>query len=238
MRKVLYIICGLGGIIALSGVMLLVFSPTESVGEKVSPSDVQYSLGDTKTVNPCVDDANCLYSDIVSYDFMSYHSGITVLDNKISKINADTEKYYQEALSSTVEDPSCAMTYKNSVQTQSDYTVYSGQEYFSIAVLRGKIHLCTRETEAILPKSYIYSVKEGRLVSQEELLDLLGLRKKDIYQTVADSIESLTENLDASNLALDIDFDKMVLYFDKDGKLIVAYPWIDGSNYYTAIVDY
>lgn len=226
--------------IAIGMISLGVFYEFSNKNDKivdVDTTNIKVELGDTKTINPCIDNANCLPGDIVDYDFLTFSSGISEFDSVIDKINKDTKKYYNEALSSKSTDSTCASTYKNNFQFNSDYSLYKSKDYLSVSVIRSKLNLCTRENTPYPRETFIWGIKENKFLSQEEVKEAFGLTDEKINSAIAANVELLNSYSDNKISFENIDVNKIDLFFDHNGKLLISYYSPEKQIYYSTNIE-
>lgn len=234
MKKVSIFLFLLGIILLGAGCYFVVFR-SNKINKEIVPKIEINSFGE---VNPCLDTSNCQPFAIVEYPNISYSSG-TAIDSKIEKINQDTKKYYQTAIDSDVSDGSCVSVntiYNHSRQTFSDLYEYHNDDYLAFAISRIDINLCANLKDSQQMESYVYSIKEEKLLTQEELKESLQISNEDLKEAITQTIDEYNSSAGTSVTIDEIDLNDTVVFFNGSGEVVVSYPWVDNISYFTAIV--
>lgn len=190
----------------------------------------------------CINEENCGTLTDGNYAKLVYESDFPEVKKAINKINDDTEKYYQESLSSTMDDPSCLAVkdiYKHSIQVFNDFSVKLKNDILGISVNRSKKNLCTQQRESMQVESYLFDTKSKKMLTQEEFKKKMHLDNKKIENAIKENIKTLNQYSDINYSLENVRHDNkndIILYYNLSGELLVSYFQSEDQTYYSAVV--
>jgi hypothetical protein len=200
---------------------------TESIGV------IDYSYGETQTLDVCVSSDNCSVLP-AEYSPLVYNTSIIDIQNMVNEVNADMKKYYEEAASSTLDDASCASVrniYKHSLLPHFDITIYESKELTNITASYLISNLCLDSVEYLPLKSFAYDKEEKKVLNQEEFKKKYDITDQEIELAIQEDINS-NNSINQTQYTLDDTRSRdYVVYFDRDGNLNVSY-YLDPMQMY------
>lgn len=180
-------------------------------------------------VSMCYTEENCDL-DTMKFKLLRSNFQNKKVSSFIKKVNDDTKSYYQIVQSSlTNENPSCLQfkdTYKYSAYIQNDYQIFSNDHFLSVAVNRELKDICTNESETLPYEVIVYDKDEKRVLSQDELLKVIGYSKANVMSIIRDSVSD--EMATGASSVEDLDYQYSV-FFDNVGEVILAFR-VDNQN--------
>ena len=240
MRKKIFLLISLIGIILL--IFGIVLSITKEDSKKIENNKVVLSIVEEKKIQYCIEKEDCLIQSEEIFKIISIDTDIDVIKEKVDKINQDTEKYYNESNSSTVDDNSCVEVAKylnHSYRVISDIYVYSDDDIISFSVSRSTINYCSNE-ENILPfESYTYDLEKEKFLTNDDIIEREKIETKTVEDTVALAISQYNEAFDTNYEFIDVVMEGesgYKLFYDYSGSLLVNFYHTEANEYFTSIV--
>lgn len=232
MKKKVYLIILIIIAIALTvaGLFLLNEPTTE---EKTLPTPSDYSLTTLYKTTTCYT-KDCEAKSEDSYLKISYNYDSKILQDAITKLNKETEAYYNQVITSTVDNQTCLNTFNNhSLRIYNTYDSYTTDEIISISIQRTKINLCTNETEPFQVTAYLYDIKEDKMLTTKEVMTKLNISDEDIKNAIMATNATLSQ---LENLTIETNdtYEDLVIYYGTDKKLYVSYFIPEMNSYFSA----
>lgn len=221
-----YIIVGL-----LILLIMLIFALLFSLHKDRENDFFDYPDDSTKIIENCRSKDNCDTKNIDSYYKLVLKKSYDGLNEKVDKINADTDKYYKMVKESNTDSPNCSNVkdiYNHSKRVISNYTNYENKKYLSISVGRIIYDLCDNEEEVVQEDAYIYDKRAKRVLSQDEFRKKENITDEEIHDAIKREVK-----------VIEMDFDKKIELKNKDNDIVFLYN-VDGSiciSFYVEEVD-
>lgn len=235
-KKLLIILLIILAILIVITIASLIILLTQDKKEK---SD--YKLDGLKEFSMCVDENNCpLPGGRATYAYMEMDTNIKVINDKLTSINKDTEKYYKKAKNSDMKSSECAENSKyftHSFHTNNQYYQYENNNYISIGVKRVTYNLCTNESKSLKPEIYIYDKKTDKIINQDSFKKQLNMTEENIKSSINFYIMQL-ENLGANTFTLEDTYkngkQETGLFYDVTGELYIYFKNYKNNTYEVA----
>lgn len=154
----------------------------------------------------------------------------------ITKINQESENYYQESINSTTNNEICTNVkdiYNYQFIYRSYYINYIGEKYISLSTSRTKFDLCNNTMEELPKKTFLYDIKSKKQITQKELQKELNLSDNFIIEKIKTNIQSL--DLTAPET---FNYSDFTLYYDSFGNLLAEYRLPTKRNYSATIINH
>lgn len=241
-KKRLLILCLIILILAVIGITTLKIINLLN-GEQNQEKET-IKLAEVETIQFCNNETDCPREIENIYAKLEYNIDYPKMQQWIEAINKETEHYYQEVInSSTLDDPTCSEefknTYKYKISVQTDYSIYTGDQYASLAVKRIKSNLCTGENVEMPINVYIYDLQNKKEISQEELKNTLNLTNDIVKESIENNIEMINQFSKKSFTVEDtyqngnLDY---ILYYNPLGELLASYYQNSDKSYYSVVI--
>lgn len=218
-------------------VMQLMYKTANSKKSKSKEDGI--TVSEDLVIAMCVDETNCDYSPEVKYPLIKINYANDELQKALKTINDITKENYEKSLSSTLIDTSCQEVkdkYQHSLAHRLNYNLYEDKEIISIALERSEQNLCTKEYKTNPPEVMIFSKKDNKFITQQELKKLKEIEDIDIQTAIKRNIETQNSvtNTAYSYENIKQDETSTSLYYMNDGSLHIYYFQPEDSQYHTA----
>lgn len=202
----------------------------EETHKEIKMGDSEY-LNSIKTCKT----KDCIYNENINYYYLSYDTGVSEIDEIIEKINAETKNKYDKTKSSNFDSEFC----KDKVDTlnishmyNSNYIVYSNNDFITIGVIHESHDLCKNEYESLQATAYIYDRNDKKIITQEEFKKKLGIHEEQIYEAIEFSVNDM--NKINNKYKLKDNYDDVILFYASNGDLFASYQIDENSPYILA----
>lgn len=201
---------------------------------KESTEIIDYSYGETQTLDFCISSENCSVLPM-EYSPLVYNTSIIDIQNMVNEVNADMKKYYEEAVASTLNDASCTAVhdvYKHSLRPHFDITIFESKKLTNITASYLISNLCLDSVEYLPLKSFAYDKEEKKVLSQEEFKKKYNVSNQEIELAIQENINLINSRSQTNYSFSDTSSRNYVVYFDQDGNLAVSYYLEPEQKYY------
>lgn len=237
-KKKLLIIISTIFILLLIGLALYFVLGKEKKSKKEENIPVpSFSVSEDKRINMCVS-PGCLPKDETIYSQIELDYKSNLVQLILNKINQETDKYYEEVLTSNMDSVECQPfkeVYKYNTDYGIDYDLYHDEDFVSIKVNRSKSNLCTGELEIFKPEIYLIDKKEDKEITAKEFMKKKNIDNDDLKMSIEKNIDSINKYNNTSytyentfqNGKQDIRF-----FYSYSGELYILYFQNEDQNYY------
>lgn len=187
-------------------------------------------LDGRKFINCKTEQCPTIYSD--SYDRIKLKYDIKELQEKIDKINKETDEFYEKVRKSTISGDECKSFNGNEqlnvkYRVNNEFSIYSNEKYISISVWRRENEICNNKFINHNVENYIYDKEKERLITQDEFKKDNGIDKLSIRKAVSrgigkNSVMGTVEDSEKNEVAAGENMIN-VAYFSSDGELYLSY---------------
>lgn len=212
----------------------------------ISPTPIEKEKGflvtENKTIDICLSN-NCDIQNKTIYPEITIDLKIAEVQEKITEINNQTQKYYEEVLNSNFESEECIEykdIYKHSINYYTDYDLYNDKNYVSIAIRRIKTNLCTKEITYLEPTIYLYDKTEHKFFNTVDLFHKKEITNEQIQTAIQRNID-LNNKFSNTNFTIENTYQNGIqnlkAYYTSLGELHIYYLQNEDGNYYTATLE-
>lgn len=222
-------------LIVIAIVVALLFNLNK---KSTDTSFFDYPETERKSIENCKSEENCDIWNIDYYDKLVLEKKYDVLEEKIDKINKDTEEYYNMVKKSDVNSSKCSNVkdmYNYSKRVVSNYANYENKKYLSVSVGRILYDLCEGTMEPKQIEVYIYDKNDKKIISQDEFKTKEKISDDDIYAAIKKTIKIIKNDI-PEGIKLEDKYDDTVLFLDNEGNISVSFYVKVANAYYTATV--
>lgn len=202
--------------------------------------DVDQSL----EVEICKNQENCPISLKPVYSMISMKTDNKEIKKVLDNINKETKNRYNQTKNSTFDDnkcPNAKNVYNYSYVSTLDYSLYENDDYISINVNRYNRDLCLDTNDMDKPESYIFSKKDNKFVTGEDLRKTFEISDKRIEVSIRNTIGNLNTSMGKSytyeNTFTNGKQD-LIYYFDYEGDLNIYFHSNEDDSYYSCTLVY
>lgn len=197
------------------------------------------TISEELVVAMCIDKNNCDYSPEVKYPLIKMNYENESLQKVLKTINAKTKENYEKALASNLADASCQEVkdkYQHSLAYRLNYNVYEDSEIISIGIERSEQNLCTKEYKTSPPEVMIFSKKDNKFITQQELKSLKKIEDIDIKTAIERNVETQNSVTGTaySYESINLEESSTNLYYMNDGSLYIYYLQPEDNQYHAA----
>ncbi len=232
-KKNKIIIISLVFLVILAGILIFIFSRNNT-----SKQFFDYPETERKSIENCKVEEECDIWNIDYYDKLVLDKKYDVLEEKISKINNDTEKYYEMVKKSDTKSDNCSKVkdmYNHSKRVVSNYTNYENSKYVSVSVKRIIYDLCEENLEAKQEETYIYDKNSKKIISQDEFKKKEKITDDEVYEAIKKTVKIIKDDV-PEGIKLEEKYDDLVLLYGTDGDIYVSFYVKEANAYYTGTV--
>ncbi len=218
---------------------LLILVSLTGCGKKNTSEDfkkIDYDLKELEYVKICDDESTCPVTATTYFGNMSYSTDVKELKDALNTINEDTKKYREKTLNSEVEDEVCKENIKYKYFVNSNYYQYTNDDFVTFGVVRNGYYVCDDKNDPIPTTSYIYDIKEGKMLSQEEFKEKIKLSDAKIKEAIDSSINIMNE-YDNKKYKIRESYKDVILLYDSNGNLYASYLLKDINKYMIAKIE-
>lgn len=194
---------------------------------------------ENQNIDMCLSD-ECDIQNKTIYPEITIDLKIDEVQEKITEINNETKKYYEEVLNSNFETEECLeykKIYKHSINYYTDYDLYNDKNYISIAIRRIKTNLCTKEITYLEPVVYLYDKTEHKFFNTEDIFHKKEITEEQVQKSIQKNIE-LNNKFSNTNFTIENTYQNGIqnlkVYYTSLGELYIYYLQNEDGNYYTA----
>lgn len=182
-------------------------------------------------------DINCGYSDN-SLKYTTLTKSYSKLNEAIKKINMTIKEKYNETINSSLDSEECKKVqdiynYRN-LYGMSE-TLYESNDIIGISYDISGIDVCTEQPLFPSFDSYIYSIKQNSLLTNQEILNLYQVSTNNIEEAIQKDINYWNQNLSTNYTIQDID-ENYKLFISQKGDLNLIYLNKSRNTTYTVII--
>lgn len=229
--------------IIISCVLFLVkdsFEKNGIISKEYNNFDVDSSL----EVEVCKNKDNCPIALRTVYSMISMKTENDDIKKVLDKINKETKNRYNQTKNSKFDDSKCPNAkdiYNYSYLSTLDYSLYENDEYISISINRYNRDLCLNTNNMDKPESYIYSKKDNRFITGDDLRKIFEISDKRIEVSIKNIISKLNNSL-GKKYTYENTFNngkqELIYYFDYEGNLNVYFHSNEDNSYYNSTLIY
>ena len=205
----------------------------EETPQKQENFDVNQSL----EVDICKNQENCPIAKKTVYSMIEMKTDNEQIKKVLDKINKETKKRYNQTINSSFDNEKCPNNkdiYNYSYLSTLDYSLYENNDYISINIIRYNEDLCLNTNTMEKPKSYIFSKKENKFISDNDLKKQFKIDNKQIENSIKRVIKNMNnvfkKNYKYEDTFLDGKQD-LIYYFDYEGNLNVYFHINEDNSY-------
>ena len=201
-----------------------------------------FKISEELQIDVCKDKNNCPTLAEKKFEILSFDYNNDKLQAVINEINKKTKEEYEAMLASNLLDASCASlssVLNHSLVYNDDIGLYEDENYVSIAVQHFKTNLCTEEVVEEVPQVYIFSKKDNEFISQKQFREQLGINNEFLIDAIKKNVKKENKEMKynyAIENALDTEIDKLNLFYNSSGDLLVYYLQKEDNSYHVAEV--
>lgn len=194
---------------------------------------------ETKEFNHCKnpDDERCKYVNN-TLRYITSNKSYSLLDKAIKETNKIVEEKYNEVINSNLDSTECDEV-KDIYNYRKIYIMgeflYETNNIIGIAYEITGIDICTEKRTSPLFNSYIYDVKQNKMLSKDEILKLYNIEKDFITKAISDNI-SYWNKVNSTNYTIKDLNNNYKLYLSREGNLEVFYTMQQENTTYTTTV--
>lgn len=192
-----------------------------------------------KEFNHCKnpDDERCKYVNN-SLRYITSNKSYPLLDKAIKETNKIVEEKYNEVINSTLDSTECDKV-KDIYNYRKIYMMgeflYETNNIIGIAYEITGIDICTEKRTSPLFNSYIYDVKQNKMLSNDEILKLYNIEEDFITKAISDNISYWNKENSTNYTIKDLN-NNYKLYLSREGNLEVFYTLQQENITYTTTV--
>ncbi|MCI9084749.1 MAG: hypothetical protein HFH46_03965 [Bacilli bacterium] len=212
----------------------------ETIPKEYKNFDVDQSL----EVEICKNKDNCPIALKPVYSMISMKTENDDIKKVLDNINKETKNRYNQTKKSKFDDNKCPNAkdiYNYSYLSTLDYSLYENDEYISISINRYNRDLCLNTSNMDKPESYIYSKKDNKFITGDELRKTYEISDKRIEVSIKNVIGKLNNSLE-KNYTYENTFNngkqELIYYFDYEGNLNVYFHSNEDNSYYNSTLIY
>lgn len=240
-RKLAVIIIIVGLILMILGIILGTTKKTATPKENIKYDN--FDVDENLTIDMCIAKENCDINPEAKYHLVTLKNAPKNFKTIIEQINKTTKNNYNNALSSTLEDPACALVkdkYKHSLIYYVDYNLFENSEFIIIDTKREETNLCTKESKIQAPEVYVFQKEKQKIITQSEFRKELDVTDIEIENAIKENIQILNE-LDNTSYTYENTFQEgkqnLTFYYTIDGTLYTYYFQNEDQKYHAAKID-
>ena len=195
-------------------------------------------------VEVCKNKDNCPIALRTVYSMISMKTENDDIKKVLDKINKETKNRYNQTKNSKFDDSKCPNAkdiYNYSYLSTLDYSLYENDEYISISINRYNRDLCLNTNNMDKPESYIYSKKDNRFITGDDLRKIFEISDKRIEVSIKNIISKLNNSL-GKKYTYENTFNngkqELIYYFDYEGNLNVYFHSNEDNSYYNSTLIY
>ena len=182
-KLIIYVVIVLSALLVLTGVIIFAHTTRKK----------SFRIKEIKKVEMCKKAEGCLVDNPQYFHWLDFDSNIKEVNDAIDKINANTQKYYDQVEKSNVDKKECEI---------------------------GRAHVWTQVTK-VTPEIFIYDVKAKRMLTEKEFIDKENITQKQINDAIQGALDFYGDDIEAGASYKDAE-DIHVFYGDV-GKFSVAF---------------
>ena len=167
---------------------------------------------------------------------MNYSTDVKELNDALNTINSDTKKYREKTLNSKVDGTACKENIKYTYFVNSTFYQYTNDNFVTLGVVRNGYYICDDKNDPIVTTSYIYDIKDGKMLTQEEFKNKIGLSDSKIKEAIDSSINVMNK-YDNTKYKIRDSYKDVVLFYDFEGNLYASYLLKEINKYMLAKVE-
>lgn len=203
-------------------------NPKEEVF-KVSPQEFNHCKNEK--------DERCKYVGN-TLRYISTDKSYPLLNNAIEETNSIVEEKFMETIHSNLEAQECdavrdIYNYRK-IYMMAEF-LYETKDLVGIAYEITGIDICTEKRTSPLFNSYIYDVKQNKMLSNDEILKLYNIKKDFITKAISDNI-SYWNKINSTNYTIKDLNNNYKLYLSREGNLEVFYTLQQENTTYSTII--
>lgn len=186
------------------------------------PEPLKYNVK-IASIDVCKSDL-CHYSSPQYIHYIEINTEDKKLQEAITKINNNTEKYAKESNDSNVDGNECSNVkdiYHHSKIIESQTYKLSNEKYFSVCVNRVIHNVCTEKEDVKEPDIINYSLSSKKFLTDEELLKEFEMTEENVNKGIQKELNTINKEAETNYKLSDIKDKK--LYLDEEQKLIVTF---------------
>lgn len=217
---------------------LIILSFTGCGNKKTSVDfkKINYELKNVEDIKICDDQFNCPVRSTTYFADMSYPSNVKEIDDAINTINNDTKKYHEKTIESKVEGTACKENINYTYFVNSTYYQYTNDDFVTLGVVRNGYYACDGKNDPIATMSYIYDIKEGKMLTQEEFKAKVNLTDAKIKEAIDSTINTMNK-YDKTKYKIRDSYKDVTLIYDFNGNLYASYLLKDINKYMLAKIE-
>lgn len=227
----------------IAGVLFLVHNNLEK-DNVISKDSDNFDVDQSLEINICKNQDNCPIALKPVYSMIKMKNANEEIKKVLDDINKETKNRYNQTMNSTFDDSKCPNAkdiYNYSYLSTLDYTLYENDEYISIEIKRYNRNLCLNTDTMDIPESYVYSKKDNKIVTAEDLRKTFEISDKRLEVSIKNAISTLNTGLGKTYTYEDTFKDgkqDLTYYFDYEGNLNVHFHSNVDDSYHSATVIY
>lgn len=219
--------------ILISLLIIILFSGCNNKKTSEDFKKVEYDLSNLEYIKICDDETKCPVLGTTNFADVKYPTDVKEINDAINTINSDTKKYREKTLESKVDGEACKENINYTYFVTSTYYQYTNDDYVTFGIVRNGYYICSDKNDPIATTSYIYDIKEGKMLTQEEFKKKLNLSDSKIKEAIDSSINIMNE-YDKSNYKIRDSYKDVVLLYDFEGNLYASYLLKEINKYMIA----
>lgn len=218
--------------------LLIILSFTGCNNKKTSEDfkKINYDLKDLEYVKICDDESKCPVKATIYFGDMNFTSDVKEIDDAINVINNDTKKYHEKTIESKVEGTACKENINYTYFVNSTYYQYTNDDFVTLGVVRNGYYACDDKNDPIATTSYIYDIKEGKMLTQEEFKTKINLTDAKIKEAIDSTINTMNK-YDKTKYKIRDSYKDVTLIYDFNGNLYASYLLKDINKYMLAKIE-
>ena len=192
-----------------------------------------------KEFNHCknIDDERCKYANNTLRYIISNKS-YSLLNTAIEETNKIVKEKYNEIINSNLNSSDCDKV-KDIYNYRKIYMMgeflYETNNIIGIAYEITGIDICTNKKTPPLFNSYVYDIKQSKMLSNNEILNLYSLKKDDVIQEINKNI-TYWNKVNSTNYTIKDINNNYKLYLSREGSLEVFYTLKQENTTYSTTI--
>lgn len=192
-----------------------------------------------KEFNHCknTDDEKCKYVNN-TLRYITSNKSYSLLDKAIEETNKIVEEKYNEIIHSNLNSSDCdkvrdIYNYRK-IYMMGEF-LYETNNIIGIAYEITGIDICTNKKTSPLFNSYVYDVKQNKMLSNNEILNLYSLKKDNVIQAINKNITYWNKENSTNYTIKDLN-NNYKLYLSREGTLEVFYTLKQENTTYSTTI--
>lgn len=226
-------------VLAIVAAVLLIIHNNLIKNNVVPKEQKNFDVDQSLVIDVCKNKDNCPIALKPIYSMINMKTDNKEIKKVLDNINKETKNRYNQTLGSKFDDNKCPNAkdvYNYSYLSTLDYSLYENDEYISISINRYNRDLCLDTNTMEKPESYIYSKKDNKIVTGDDLKKAFEISDKKVEVSIKNVISTLNNSME-KNYTYENTFNDgkqdLIYYFNYEGDLNIYFHNNEDDSYYS-----